>query len=293
MLSGEYAVLYGGTAVMAPVPRYLIIKESIEMDRSSLPPVASEALNLDVKEIYDFEAQNGRPGVALDDSQFYFINSQGNKVKLGLGLSAAEAVGVIALRFERAGLPWQDNRYKIFQYAHQAHNQAQEGMGSGADVAACAYASPIKFRKEDDKVHIEPITGDIMKYKIPLQLVWTGIPADTRDKVATFKQWVETRKKNRLLKELISTSDQLADGWFHVPVEDLFDRIDAFTSCLRKISEAADIHIFLFVHDRLDIWARNNGGRAKPTGAGGGDMILMIGDLPFGNLKRTLIPLML
>jgi phosphomevalonate kinase len=292
MLSGEYAVLYGGTAVMAPVPRHLIIKESNEMNSSSLPPVASEALNLDVKEIYDFEAKNGRPGVALDASQFYFINSQGNKVKLGLGLSAAEAVGVIALRFERAGLLWQDNRYKIFQYAHQAHNQAQEGLGSGADVAACAYASPIKFRREEDKVHIEPITGDIMKFKIPLQIVWTGTPANTRDKVAAFERWVET-ENNHLLRGFIATADQLANAWFKLQMADLFEKIDNFNSRLREISEAANLSLFLPIHEEFDGWARGNGGRAKPTGAGGGDMILMIGDLPTSHFKATLIPLML
>ncbi|NIR65794.1 MAG: hypothetical protein GWN61_16235, partial [candidate division Zixibacteria bacterium] len=78
-----------------------------------------------------------------------------------------------------------------------------------------------------------------------------------------------------------------------LPPADLFEKIDEFDSRLRKISEAANLSLFLPIHDEFKAWARNNGGRSKPTGAGGGDMILMIGDLPTSHLKRTLIPLML
>ncbi|HDS00426.1 MAG TPA: hypothetical protein ENO22_05490 [candidate division Zixibacteria bacterium] len=292
MLSGEYAVLHGGTAVMAPVPRYLIIRESNEINSSSLPPVASEALNLDVKEIYDFEDQNGRPGLVLDDSQFYSTDSNGTKVKLGLGLSAAEAVGVIAFRFERAGLSWQDNRDRIIKYAFEVHSRVQGGLGSGADIAACGFAHPIKFRKENDRMHIEPIEGGLRKYKIPLKIAWTGKPSNTRDMVAAFEKWADAGDKE-LLQEFIASADELADAWFQSPLKELFDKIDAFTSNLRQISEAANLSLFLPVHDELEAWARNNGGRAKPTGAGGGDMILLVGDLPARHPEDTLIPLML
>ena len=46
MLTGEYAVLYGGTAVMAPVPRYLRLTISEDNNRGACSPIVEEALRL-------------------------------------------------------------------------------------------------------------------------------------------------------------------------------------------------------------------------------------------------------
>jgi mevalonate kinase len=292
MLSGEYAVLYGGTAVMASVPCYLLLKESDAGNSSDYPPVVRHALELHIDEISDFESKNGLPEIELDNSQFFSADSEGHRLKLGLGLSAAEAVGTTALRFERAGLSWEDNREKIIKYAFKAHNQAQGGLGSGADIAACAFAHPIKFRRTEEKLHVEPIEGDLREYKLPLKLAWTGMPSDTRNMVAAFEKWAKSGDRN-LLKQLIASANDLADAWFRQPLDELFEKIDDFSSHLRQISKSADIPLYLPIHDELEEWARRNGGRAKPTGAGGGDMILIIGDLPVRHPEDTLIPLML
>ncbi len=292
MLSGEYAVLHGGTAVMAPVPCYLLLKESDSRDSSEYPRVVKHALELRIDEISDFESKNGMPGIELDNSQFLSVDSEGNKLKLGLGLSAAEAVGTIALRFERAGLPWEDNRDKIIKYAFKAHNLAQGGFGSGADIAACAFAHPIKFRKTEEKLHVEPIEADLREYKLPLKLAWTGMPSNTRNMVVAFENWAKSGDRD-LLKRFIASADDLANAWFRQPLDELFEKIDDFSWHLRQISKSADLPLYLPIHDELEEWARINGGRAKPTGAGGGDMILIIGDLPVRHPEDTLIPLML
>ena len=42
-------------------------------------------------------------------------------------------------------------------------------------------------------------------------------------------------------------------------------------------------------HEELEEWALEHGGRAKPTGAGGGDLVLLVGDLPLKELKIPLL----
>jgi mevalonate kinase len=292
MLSGEYAVLHGGTAVLMPVPNYLTIEETQEHQLGQLSPIVKKSLEIPIEEIESFEKANDLTRVKIDDSQFYSISPGGKRTKLGLGLSAAEAVGVVALRFERAGLAWSENTEKIIRYAFKIHDEVQGGVGSGADIAACATGHPIKFRREDDRMQIDPIEIKDIHNIPPLMLVWTGVPADTREHIRKFSKWLGADSKSKaLLKKLIHASDVLADAWFVTDADDLFRKIDDFESIMHQISEEAKLGMYLPIHDELEKWARQNGGRAKPTGAGGGDMVLLIGELPVRSPQETIIPL--
>jgi phosphomevalonate kinase len=282
MLSGEYAVLYGGTAVMAPVPRYLNLTVSEDDNQGACSPIIEEALKYPIPELADYESANGKPTVAIDSSEFFDADAEGKIIKLGLGLSSAEAVGMIALRFERAGFEWIKNRRLIWEYADNVHRHVQRGLGSGADVAACAFGEPIKFCRKGDKAHVEPITMDQKYHKIPLRLIWTGMAADTRHMITRFADWLGRggMAAENLLEKLIKSSHKLADSWFAEPADILFENLDIYTSIMTEIAGQADIQYSLPIHNEIALWAKHHGGRAKPTGAGGGDMILLVGDLP-------------
>lgn len=292
MLSGEYAVLHGGSAVLMPVPNYLTVEESGKGESKQFSPVVAKALEIPIDEIGEFEKSNPIAGINIDDSRFYSENPKGKKIKLGLGLSAAEAVGVIALRFERAGFSWEENKEKVIRYAFKVHDQVQGGTGSGADIAACATGHPIKFRIKNNRMQIDPIDPDCA-HNIPhLKLVWTGKAADTREYVKKFSAWLDHNSgANILLEKLIDSSNVLADAWFVEPLDELLGKLDNFISLMHHISDIADLGIFLSIHDELSVWARQHKGRAKPTGAGGGDMILLIGELPIRDPHETIIPL--
>ncbi len=292
MLSGEYAVLHGGTSVLMPVPNYLTIEESEANQSGRLSLIVQKALEIIIEETKVYEKSNGLPKIEIDDSQFYSLSPDGKKVKLGLGLSAAEAVGVIALRYERAGLAWAENAEKIIRYAYKVHNEVQGGAGSGADVAVCGAGHPIKFKRTNDNMQIDPIDSELENNLPPLKLVWTGVAADTREYVRKFSNWLAGDSKSKsLLQKLIEASNALADGWFTVTMDELFQRIDEFEKVMREISDSANLGMFLPIHDELARWAIDNGGRAKPTGAGGGDMVLLVGDLPVRDPQETIIPL--
>ncbi len=214
MLSGEYAVLYGGTAGLVPVPLYLTITEAQSTDPERQSPVIRAALDFPLEETEEFEREHCLPGVSIDHSEFFGKNANGNLVKLGLGSSAAEAVGIIALRFERAGLGWSGNRETIATYADKIHRKVQGGIGSGADIAVCAYREPVSFKRDQDSCTIRSIQKP--EHNIPLHLAWTGQPADTRQLVRDFDTWLSrgVPVAADLLSNLVESSHEIADVWF-------------------------------------------------------------------------------
>ena len=147
MLSGEFAVLHGAPAVMLPVPRWLRLTAVDRPPAEGYSPVVEAALAQALPATAEHEAGAGLPHIGLDSAEFFTTGTGRAAVKLGLGLSAAEAVGAIALRYECAGISWLTRWREVAAQAMQAHRQAQSGIGSGAGVAswsgrpACCQAS--------------------------------------------------------------------------------------------------------------------------------------------------------
>ncbi len=292
MLSGEYAVLYGGTAALMPVPLFLKVSESENKLSGEYSPVIKAALDLEIVDLLEFEEKHGKPHIDIDRSMLFGSDQSGKPIKLGLGSSAAEAVGVIKLRFKRAGHEYQDAEGIILEYALMAHEEAQGGIGSGADVAACTFASPIRFAKpyESEFKTIVPIEPE---YEYPMHLLWTGISADTREMVDNFQRWAEIADESEqdILSDLIDVANELAEMWFVVEEDEIFERLDEYAGIMNSCARMAGIPYRKPIHEEIENWAIRHGGRAKPTGAGGGDMILLIGELPVNKLSHLVIPL--
>lgn len=296
MLSGEYAVLYGGHAVLIPAPHYLEITVSRSGGIEELTPVVKASLDIKIPEIEDFELHHGKPIVKIDSENFYNFNDKGIKIKLGVGLSAAEAVGIIKLRFKRAGHEYAHDAGHVLEYAYHAHDEAQGGIGSGADVAACGFGKPIKFSCEyfpSALAVVRSATEIRVNHNYSMHLIWTAIASDTRMMIRQFGQWLHKGGdlSRTMMTELIRCSDELAEMWFEVPENELFPKLDEFTTIMKECADEAGVKYYTKIHDEISDWARANGGRAKPTGAGGGDMILLIGDLPVAELNRPVISL--
>jgi len=296
MLSGEYAVLYGGSAVLIPVPRFMEISETDSPESDSSSPVVSEALTLDIPAISSFEHKHGCPHVKVNRNAFYEANTDGRLLKLGLGSSAAEAVGVIKLRLKRAGFRGPELINPLMEFAFRAHDKAQGMLGSGADVAACAIGEPIKYSSKFDiksGAISRTVVGLPIECKYPLNLVWTGVSANTPAMVRQFGQWLNLQadQAKMLLAQLVLSANALADSWFNVPLPQLLIRVDEFSMIMGECADQAGIIYRLPIHEKIEKWAIANGGRAKPTGGGGGDMILLIGELPLNELNNLIIPL--
>lgn len=293
MLSGEYAVLFGAMAVLMPVPLYLEIAETANPPERAYPKVVDVALKHPIIQVEKYEKKYGIPNLEIDCHKFFAEDDNTRLTKLGLGCSAAEAVGVVALRYERAGKPYKEYSDDLFKHAVSIHNIAQDGVGSGADVAACAYGKPLMFQIAEGAFQLEAIDMNNPDELMPLHLVWTGQSANTRSMVKQFQTRFDEGDNKALnyLVKLIEASNELAEAWFNSPELELFEIIDEFNAVMQECALMAGIQYKLPIHDQIENWAKRHNGRAKPTGAGGGDMILLVGDLPIDELKQLVIPL--
>ncbi len=291
MLSGEYAVLHGGTAVLVAVNRHLIVAES-EYNTEEGNPVVAQALKVYLPEIGELENRNRLENITIVRSSM-LEKGEGGK-KLGLGSSAAEAVGVVALRYERAGIPWRENREAVMNAALEAHSIAQGGLGSGADVAVCAFEAPITFRLVDGKPVVKALDMPT-RQKHRAALVWTGESCDSRLQVERFNSWYKESHHDApgLVDRLIGLSERMVPEWTRATWHVLFDMLTEYTVVLSRCAREAGIPYQLPIHRELATWARERGGKAKPVGAGGGDMALLLGDLPVEELGRQWIPLVI
>ena len=137
-LIGEYAVLHGGTAVVAAVDRRAVAR--FVPGAQPATPLIAEAVN--VLAAYARERDLRLPdGAPLVDSSALSQDGQ----KLGLGSSAAALVAAMGALWDVLG---QADGTLPLELAVKAHRQAQGGRGSGGDVAAAlrggviAYARP-------------------------------------------------------------------------------------------------------------------------------------------------------
>jgi mevalonate kinase len=292
-------VLYGAPAVLVPVKTQLhlsVLDERIEGTAiRELSPALQAGFNQELRRLEEYEdPQEGRRirNVRVDDSEFHGIDSEGRRAKLGLGLSAAEVVGAIALRYEYAGLSWQAHRIEVMQAAIEAHRSVSGG-GSGADIAACSVGRPLLFQVEAGQTRAEVIETTLQKPTLPLNAIWSRQTGDTRELVAQFTAWAESggSAAEQKIAELFVTATALSRQWYGGDSDELLSGIDAFNNALRECTEAAGMAYMLPVHARYEEWARRHGGRAKPTGAGGGDMILLVGELPLAQLNVDVMKL--
>jgi phosphomevalonate kinase len=294
LLSGEYAVLCGGTAVALPVPRYFTVRPATAMPSMSYPPVAAAAFSYTLP---DLELPEGGQPVAppceLDYRDLRGAAADGSVIKLGLGSSAAEAVGVLAWRYQAAGLAWESHRVPIAEHALAVHSAAQRGLGSGIDVLVCAYGEGLRLRLVDGRRVFNLLQPADLASSPPLALVHTGVAANTRTLVTRFMDWRAAAGPagEHYVDAICQSADELALAWGDGAWPGLLAALDTFDTHLRLCLDAAKIHYMLPYHYELAEWAQRHGGRAKPTGAGGGDMALLVGDLPYHELGQEVIRL--
>ena len=286
ILSGEYAVMHGGTAVIVPAERFVTVSECRENDEPEFTPVIKSALEFPIDEIKDYENAHGRPRLKLEYSQFFDCSNGGNH-KLGIGLSAAEAVAVVEYRLKRAGLNGNNLSQKTAELAHSIHFNTQGNIGSGADVFCCAYRKPIIFCNINGNPEVHEFNGTSGDIKIPISLVWSGIVSNTRDMIRRFNHWLEQGdgETQRCLEIMKQAGSDLAPHWFSDNHDTFYGTFDNYMDIMRNCTKRANINYWLDEFNDLDKWARQFGGRIKPSGAGGGDMIILIGNLPVKDLN--------
>lgn len=264
LLSGAYAVLEGAPAIVAAVDRYAIA------DSGRLAEFVSE----------EMRAAMPPPFPWIDASSL----RQGDR-KLGLGSSAA--ILVAALATQRDVLLRDDvdphadpERQSLFERALVAHRRAQGG-GSGVDVAASTFGGTSAYRltaplREDPNAGaaIEPLT-------LPPELhveVWASPhSARTSELLSKVYTWREhepnawARSFARLADAARAALDACLDG----DARALIAALTAQGTELARLGDGAGITIVEPQLEELGRVAASEGACVLPSGAGGGDVVLV------------------
>lgn len=262
---GEYAVLEGAWAVVAAVQRRVYL----ERGGGRMRPLVAMGRRAACEWL---ERPDLAEEIWLADSRELYVGRK----KLGLGSSAAVAVGAVASVFAEAGLSVEDKRLRkqIWAVACDVHDSWQRTKGSGADVAAAVFGGIFAYRRSGERDFEEKLWSPPRAAKF--FLVWTGKISDTRSLVRAVRA-IKARNKMfhaKLVRDMSAcTQTFIEKGSSCLKV--LFSCLQQYNDLMDALGRAAGIEVVGEFERFVAKVAGRFGGASKPCGAGGGDMVLV------------------
>lgn len=285
-LLGEYAVLEGAPALLTAVDRRVTV--TISESTSRFWQVSAVSLDIDGLRLDDggtvpehldphrrrqlrvFDAvraavftRAGRiPGplaISIDSSA---LSRDGHK--LGLGSSAAVAAALTAALASAAGLSLE--KESVCDLAMAAHRSAQNGTGSGGDVAASVYGGLIRYSRGS--------TPTLLNWPEDLTViaVVTGAGSRTTDLVGRVAAYAAREQSQyRADIERLTRLAEHAQSALSYPSRFLRLVSDYFAA-LTLLDAHAQAGIVTAQHQALHALAKHQGGTFKSSGAGGDDV---------------------
>ncbi len=308
ILIGEYAVLEGAPALVAAVDRYSIVTIGpSEDDRFYLdaPTIQLRDIAFRLSEHGNVWFPDNLGSDHLKRLHFFkitfeyavqYLHARGMvvkparlhidtgaffdtriKAKLGFGSSAALTVSVIRALFRHTGLPLftEDDPGRLFRLALAAHRRAQNGMGSGIDVAASSFGGVLSYRVACDNRARQIVPERVPPWpELPMLCVFSGGSESTRRMVGGVSR---LRKKDaalyaRLMDKLSAVSSEGISAYRRRDTEAFMDAVDRYHRRMERLGEESGMPIISPVHRRLAEMVKGAGGVYKPSGAGSGDI---------------------
>lgn len=247
VLVGEYAVVDGAPAVV------VAIDHGVECEAFPGPgPRTVEApgdARFATAALEHVQAPGG-----------HYVFTDWNAVELdgkpGFGGSASATVAAVLAGLACRGVIVSPNG--LYDHAFAVHHAVQ-GSGSGIDVAAAAHGGTLRFAKGN----VRPLP------QIRPVVVWSGQSATTGTRIARYLAWSDR-------DAFVQQSTAIVERFPEAPVAAL----DEARRLLEDMAEATGIAYRTAALDRIALLARERGGAAKPSGAGGGDCAVALFDDP-------------
>ena len=294
VIAGEYAVLEGHPALSAAVDvRATCTSEDDDCLRVSAmgmgPYVAStQGMKIHFEGdkagafslVSEVMAAARRHGIALPqkhiriESDDFQICHRGDVLKLGVGSSAAVAAALTAALLgdvRRADLS------KIFQIALQGHMNFSKGRGSGIDVATSVFGGIIRFERsaEAPLPWVDP--WNFCPPGIAPVVAFAGKSVSTRDFIEKLSRFAATHREGyvRAIHRIANATEELLEGCGPSLSPEVFlAAIQRCGSAMRQLGVDAEMDVVSAPHREIAKLARQQGGGAKPSGAGGGDIAI-------------------
>ena len=276
-LIGEYAVLEGHEAIVTAVDvRAYAHTPRVEHGEQPSPdsPFVAAAVELTTGWL------RGRSLPVPDPELLPVVTTVGftaGSRKLGLGSSAAVTAAVVGWYLRSAGLDIRHSttRQAALSLAREAHTIAQDGRGSGADVATAVFGRTIRFSREG----VQPLA---LPPWLTIGFFDAGAPASTSSFVKAIEAGSENQRGlyEEAIAQIASASRRFQSALVgDSSTEQAFGDIQAacrmHVGGLHKLQDLANAPIMT---ERIETivgaaeWANL---AAKPSGAGGGDLVVV------------------
>ncbi|WP_394850097.1 hypothetical protein LZC95_21885 [Pendulispora brunnea] len=263
LLTGAYAVLEGAPALVVAVDRYA----QADTARKEEDPTAEVAHAL------------GDRAPACDRGHLFHEGT-----KIGLGSSAAVLVASLGAVYAARGQDLADSevRSSIFSRARDVHREVQGG-GSGFDVAASTYGGVLRYSLLSG---VPCVLTTELPEKLHFSVFFSGQSARTSDllgQVRTFKER-DPDAHRRCILALGQASEHAVRQCEAGTAAEFIAAVRYFGQTLEELSEATsdagDGVIVPLSFKRLTVAAAEERATFLPSGAGGGDIGVFLGEAP-------------
>ena len=265
LLLGEYCVAFGGLGLAMAVDR-----------RVELRPAPTE--RMDQENLVDFCREFAAQRLGVEPSGLAWRADSSRlhegEVKLGLGSSAAVAAAAVSSLLVELGheIDSASERDRLWRLTLDAHGAVQGGRGSGIDIAASVFGGVVGLRAGASPRQVEACELPPDLRFVPL---WTGEAASTSALLGTVRKFAERSpgpfdalmaEMRKVVEPFFAKGPRSAGAWIAAA--------RCYGDLMARLGEASGAGIVTPRIQRLTTLAGDLGGAAKPSGAGGGDVVL-------------------
>lgn len=295
VIAGEYAVVEGRPALVAAVGRRALcrVEPAPVLQVSALGLGPFEARERDGQVFFPDDDTRAfdltaavmsaalRRGFALPTAQLVLESSgfqtrdrHGQPLKLGLGSSAAVAVAMAAAL---TGSAARADLLSVLHVADEGHRRFSRGRGSGVDVAAATWGGVLRFEREAPGRPVVAEPWSLCPGGLSLVCAFAGEATSTRAFLEQVEAFAARDRSEhmRSMDEIERATLELLDTTRAGEDPPVFlAAVDRCRRAMQRLGERAGVDIVSAPHRAIAKIARDLGGAAKPSGAGGGDVAI-------------------
>jgi phosphomevalonate kinase len=261
-LAGEYSVLAGGPAVVSTVgvhARASVVKSGAGREKqAAFVDAIVHVLAPDIQRRLRRRGQR----ISLDVGAFYT-----GRTKMGIGSSAAGVAAVAGLvRVLSEGSV--GRRDVLARRCAELHRTLQDGLGSGADAAACCRGGVIRFRMPAT-LRALPSPGWVHGVAVAL-----GGGGRTKRVLARHARRYEEGERRTLLniEVFAEAAEMVIDALEREDWHTLRLGVNLTAAAYEELADILDTELVTASDRTLMKAARRMNGVSRPSGAGGGDL---------------------
>lgn len=285
---GEYAVLDGAPSIVQAVDR------GLRLDFVASPDPIAVTSDLWAGDLLLSEATADRAETALLAAVVATLTEAGSALapltgtlklaspdlidattglKFGFGSSSAAAAALTVALGRLAGLPDQ----RLAALAHAAHRRFQKGAGSGIDVETSLFGGLAAMRRGPSGLSVTPLQ---LPPGLSIAVLHAGEAANTRTMLATLAAARDAALPGveSALASMAAAAEASVAAIVAGDVSDFLTLVARFAAAERALSAAASLPIMSASVERCIEVAARAGWVAKPSGAGGGDIVVAFAD---------------